>query len=71
MPSTAPAALLRQAVAKGYKDAAHMKKNKDFDALRDRVDFKRFAAELEAKKEQREQLPNQPPESEERKREGK
>ena len=31
--------LLRQAVAKGYKEAAHMKKDKDLDALRDREDF--------------------------------
>jgi tetratricopeptide (TPR) repeat protein len=43
--------LLRQAVAKGYKEAAHMKKDKDLDALRDREDFKRLVAELETKQE--------------------
>ena len=43
--------LLRQAFAKGYKEAAHMKKDKDLDALRDREDFKRLVAELETKKE--------------------
>jgi tetratricopeptide (TPR) repeat protein len=43
--------LLRQAVAKGYKDSAHMKKDKDLDALRDNEDFKRLVTELEAKKE--------------------
>jgi WD40 repeat protein len=43
--------LLRQAVAKGFKEAAHMKKDKDLDALRDREDFKRLLAELETQKE--------------------
>jgi tetratricopeptide (TPR) repeat protein len=43
--------LLRQAVARGFQDAAHMKKNRDLDALRDREDFKRLVSELEAKKE--------------------
>ena len=43
--------MLRDAVAKGYKDAAHMKKDKDLDALREREDFKRLVADLEAKKE--------------------
>jgi hypothetical protein len=40
--------LLRKAVAKGYKDAAQMKKNPDLDALRQRDDFKKFLADLEA-----------------------
>ena len=40
-------AMLRAAVAKGYKDAAHMKKDKDLDALREREDFKQLLAELE------------------------
>jgi hypothetical protein len=40
--------LLRKAVAKGYKDAAHMKKNPAFDALRQRDDFKKLLADLEA-----------------------
>jgi serine/threonine protein kinase len=42
-------ALLKQAVAKGYKDAAHMKQDIDLDALRDREDFKKLVTELEAK----------------------
>jgi serine/threonine protein kinase len=41
-------AWLKQAVAAGYKDAAHMKKDKDLDVLRDREDFKKLLAELEA-----------------------
>src|SRR5262249_53214413 len=32
--------LLRQAVAKGFKDAAHMNKDRDLHALRDRAGFK-------------------------------
>jgi serine/threonine-protein kinase len=39
--------LLKQAVAKGWKDAAHMKKDTDFDPLRQRDDFKQLIAELE------------------------
>jgi serine/threonine protein kinase len=42
-------ALLKQAIAKGHKDAEHMRKNKDLDALRDRVDFKELLTELEAR----------------------
>jgi hypothetical protein len=44
-------AMLRDAVAKGYKDIEHMKKDKDLDALREREDFKKVVAELEAAKE--------------------
>jgi hypothetical protein len=40
-------ALLQQAVAKGYKNAAHMKQDKDLDALREREDFQKLLAELE------------------------
>jgi hypothetical protein len=40
--------LLRQAVAKGYKAAAHMKKDADLDALRGRDDFKMLVAEMGA-----------------------
>jgi tetratricopeptide (TPR) repeat protein len=40
-------AVLKQAVTKGYKDVAHMKQDKDLDALRDRPDFKKLLAELE------------------------
>jgi serine/threonine protein kinase/tetratricopeptide (TPR) repeat protein len=39
--------LLRQAVAKGYKDAAHMTKDRDLDALRGREDFKKLLTGLE------------------------
>jgi serine/threonine protein kinase len=39
---------LKQAVAAGYKNAAHMEKDKDLDALRDREDFKKLLAELAA-----------------------
>jgi len=40
---------LQQAVAAGYKDVAHMKKDTDLDPLREREDFKKLMAELEAK----------------------
>jgi tetratricopeptide (TPR) repeat protein len=40
--------LLRQAFARGYKDAAHMKRDTDLDALRGRDDFKQLLAEMEA-----------------------
>lgn len=40
---------LKQAVAAGFKDVAHMKQDTDLDALRDRDDFKKLIAELEAK----------------------
>jgi hypothetical protein len=43
-------ALLKQAVAKGFKNAAHMKQDKDLDALRARVDFQELLAKLEAAK---------------------
>jgi eukaryotic-like serine/threonine-protein kinase len=42
-------AWLRQAVAAGYKDFAHLKKDTDLDPLRDREDFKNLMAELEKK----------------------
>jgi hypothetical protein len=41
-------AWLKQAVAAGYKNAAHMQKDKDLDALREREDFKKLMAELAA-----------------------
>jgi tetratricopeptide (TPR) repeat protein len=43
-------AFLTQAVAAGYKDVAHMKQDKDLDPLRDRADFQKLLADLEAKK---------------------
>jgi serine/threonine-protein kinase len=43
------AALLRQAVQKGYQDVAHMKKDAELDSLRPRLDFQRLLADLEAK----------------------
>ena len=39
--------LLRDAVSKGYKDVAHMKKDTDLDPLRQRDDFQKLIAELE------------------------
>ena len=48
--------LLRRAQAAGYfRDAgrlARMKQNKDLNAIRDRDDFKRLVAELEAKQKE-------------------
>ena len=41
--------LLAKAVQAGYQDAAHMKKDTDLDPLREREDFKKLLAELEAK----------------------
>jgi eukaryotic-like serine/threonine-protein kinase len=40
---------LRQAVAAGYEGVATMKTDRDLDVLRDREDFKKLLAELEAK----------------------
>jgi hypothetical protein len=39
--------LLRQAVAKGYKDIDHLKKDDDLKALRGREDYKKLLKELE------------------------
>jgi serine/threonine protein kinase len=41
--------LLREAVSKGYKDVAHMKKDVDLGPLRPREDFQKLIAELEGK----------------------
>jgi len=41
-------AWLKQAVAAGWKDAEHVKKDRDLDALRDREDFKKLLVDLEA-----------------------
>jgi len=38
---------LRDAVSKGYKDVAHLKKDSDLDPLREREDFKNLIEELE------------------------
>jgi tetratricopeptide (TPR) repeat protein len=43
-------AWLHKAVATGYKDAAHMAKDSDLNALRGREDFKKLLAELDGKK---------------------
>jgi tetratricopeptide (TPR) repeat protein len=43
-------AMLRQAIAKGYKNASHMKLDNDLDALREREDYKKLVKELEEKK---------------------
>jgi hypothetical protein len=53
---------LTKAVAAGYKNDAHMKKDTDLDFLRDRVDFKKLLANLEAKappKEEAAPLPHE------------
>ncbi len=42
-------ALLRQAVARGFKDVARMKKDADLEPLRTREEFKKVLAELEGK----------------------
>jgi serine/threonine protein kinase/tetratricopeptide (TPR) repeat protein len=44
-------AMLLGAVAKGYKDIEHLKKNRDLDPLREREDFKKVIAQLEAAKQ--------------------
>jgi tetratricopeptide (TPR) repeat protein len=41
---------LRQALAKGYQDAEHLKKDKDLDPLRSHEDFKKLLAELDKDK---------------------
>jgi len=41
--------LLRDAVSKGYKDVAHMKKDTDLDPLRQREDFEKLVAQLRGK----------------------
>lgn len=46
-------AWLKQAVAGGYKDVAHMKMDKDLDALRQREDFNDLLAGLEASTDSR------------------
>jgi hypothetical protein len=43
-------AWLQKAVAAGWKDADHIRKNADLDVLRDREDFKKLLAGLEAKR---------------------
>ncbi len=42
--------LLCDAVNKGYQDAAHLKKDTDFDPLRQREDFQKLVAQLEGKR---------------------
>jgi tetratricopeptide (TPR) repeat protein len=44
-------AMVRDAVAKGYKNADYMKTDKGLDPIRGREDFKKVVAELEAAKE--------------------
>jgi len=41
--------MLRDAVAKGYKNTAHMDKDSDLDPIRGRDDFKKWLAELRTK----------------------
>src|SRR5262249_28144254 len=42
-------AMLRQAVARGYKNVARLKKSPDLQPLRERVEFRKLLAELEEK----------------------
>ena len=44
-------ALLRRAIAQGYKDAATLKTDSDFDAVRERPDFQKVMEELEGSQE--------------------
>jgi hypothetical protein len=41
--------LLRQAVAKGFHNAAHMKQDEDLNALRTHPEFQRLLKELRSK----------------------
>ncbi len=41
---------LKQAIAAGFNNAAHMRGDKDLDALRGRDDFKKLAAHIEQAK---------------------
>jgi hypothetical protein len=41
--------MLKAAVAKGWKNAAHMRKDIDLDPLRDREDFKKLMESLRAR----------------------
>jgi tetratricopeptide (TPR) repeat protein len=45
-------AQLRQSVARGYKDAAHMKQDTDLEPLRAREEFRKLLADLEGKKKE-------------------
>jgi serine/threonine protein kinase/tetratricopeptide (TPR) repeat protein len=45
--------MLRDAVAKGWKNAAQMKRDKHLEPLHDREDFKKLVAELEARNEKK------------------
>jgi tetratricopeptide (TPR) repeat protein len=47
--ATRAVALLREAAAKGFRDMAHMQKDTDLDALRQRQDFQQFLRELKGK----------------------
>jgi hypothetical protein len=40
--------MLHDAVAKGFKDAARMKTDRDLDSLRVREDFRKLVAEIES-----------------------
>jgi eukaryotic-like serine/threonine-protein kinase len=53
---------LDKAVSLGFTDVAHIKKDADLDALRDRVDFKRLLAKLTNAKAKPIEKPSQPEE---------
>ncbi len=50
-------AMLREAVAKGYENVEHVKKEKALDALREREDFKKVVTELEVARQARSKKP--------------
>ena len=41
--------MLREAVKRGFKDAAHMRQDKDLESLFNRTDFQMLLKELEKK----------------------
>ncbi|MCI0457552.1 MAG: serine/threonine-protein kinase, partial [Gemmataceae bacterium] len=54
-------AMLRAAVAKGYRNVEYVKESTDLDPLRQREDFRKLLAELEARQKER-RVRNQQPE---------
>jgi hypothetical protein len=54
-------ALLKQAIAKGYKNAARMKNDKDLDAQHQREDFKKLISDLETRGKNEKPETNQNP----------
>ena len=55
-------AWLTKAVAAGFEDAAYLRKDADLEALRERADFKKLLADLEAKSPPKKETGPPPPE---------